>query len=161
MMNKPEEISIFLLADVPQHLKTVAGWIFAEWGHLIPGLTDGKVEEKLRTHLNRSAIPLSVVAISAGQPVGTASLMWTDMSSRSELSPWLASVFVAAEFRKRGIGSELVKAIEAISQTLQVQKLYLFTPDQAHFYTRLGWSVLEEMEYRGEHVVVMVKSWDI
>ena len=30
------------------------------------------------------------------------------MDTRKELSPWLASVFVAPEFRKWGIGSKLV-----------------------------------------------------
>jgi hypothetical protein len=33
----------------------------------------------------------------------------------------------------------------------------LFTPDQEHFYTRLGWSVLERVEYWNQTVVVMDK----
>ena len=39
---------------------------------------------------------------------GSAAIIEHDMDTRMELSPWLASVFVAPEFRKRGIGSKLV-----------------------------------------------------
>ena len=158
MLEKLESPPIVYLADFPQHLSTVAGWIFAEWGHLIPSLTLNAVEEKLHTHLNHTIIPLTLVALLGDQPVGTASLMFTDMSSRPDLSPWLASVYVAPEHRKQGIGSQLTKAIEEISQGLHVKKLFLFTPDQEHFYARLGWSVLDRTEYRGQQVVVMYRT---
>jgi len=150
-------LTFSLLIDCPQHLPQVAAWIFDEWGHLTQGLTLDKVETHLQNHLNRDAIPLTVVANQDQLPVGTASLMLNDLSNRPELSPWLASVYVTPEYRKQGVGSQLVSAVEKIGHRLGVQKLYLFTPDQERFYARLGWSVLDHTEYRGEQVVIMSK----
>jgi len=149
---------ISCLADCPQHLSTVASWIFDEWGHLIPGLSLNAVEDKLRTHLNRDTIPLTLVALSGDQPVGTASLMLQDLSSRPDLFPWLASVFVVPGYRNQAIGSRLVTAIEDTGKELHIAKVYLFTPDQEKFYSRLGWSVMDITEYRNQQVVIMYKS---
>ena len=88
---------------------------------------------------------------------GTASIYVHDMDTRPDLSPWLAAVYVAPAYRKQGIGSALVKAVESAAQQIQIARLYLFTPDQEHFYARLGWSVLERVEYRHQTVVVMDK----
>ena len=70
--------------------------------------------------------------------VGSASLIAQDMDTRPELSPWLASVYVAAEHRRQGIGSALVRRVAQEAAALGVETLYLFTPDQEHFYARLG-----------------------
>jgi predicted N-acetyltransferase YhbS len=150
-------LTLTLLIDCPQYLPQVAAWIFDEWGHLTQGLTLDKVETQLQDHLNRDAIPLTLVAIKDHIPVGTASLMLADMSNRPDLSPWLASVYVLPEYRKQGIGSQLVRAAEEIGHRLGVQKLYLFTPDQEQYYAHLGWSAFDQTEYRGEHVVIMSK----
>jgi N-acetylglutamate synthase-like GNAT family acetyltransferase len=78
------------------------------------------------------------------------------MDTRPKLSPWLASVYVAAEHRCQGIGSALVRRVVEEAAALDVQRLYLFTPDQERFYARLGWSVIERCTYRGYPQVVMV-----
>ena len=88
-----------------------------------------------------------------------ARLVYEDMSSRPDLSPWLASVYVIPEYRNRGIGSQLVRTIEEISQKLCVSRLYLFTPDRIKFYVRLGWVVTEKTNYRNQRVVIMSKSF--
>jgi N-acetylglutamate synthase-like GNAT family acetyltransferase len=72
-----------------------------------------------------------------------------------ELTPWLGGVYVAPDHRRQGIGSALVvRAVDEASE-ISVERLYLYTPDQERFYTRLGWSVVEQCQYRGEDVVVM------
>jgi N-acetylglutamate synthase-like GNAT family acetyltransferase len=68
-------------------------------------------------------------------------------------------VYVLPEFRGQGIGSQLVRAIEDVATRLQLERLYLFTPDREDFYARLGWSVLETAEYRQHSNVIMTKSF--
>jgi predicted N-acetyltransferase YhbS len=101
-------------------------------------------------------IPEMFVAVENGEPVGTASLVVHDLAERKDLSPWLAAVYVAPEFRNRGIGSALVRTVMNEALVLGVEEFYLFTPDKASFYSRLGWKVLEHRERRGEDVTVMV-----
>ena len=76
-----------------------------------------------------------------------------------DLSPWIASVFVKPEARGRGIGSQLVTFVEGEGQQRGYSTLYLMTPDKQRMYNRLGWSIIEEVEYRGEHVTVMKKTY--
>jgi GNAT superfamily N-acetyltransferase len=151
-------MDIAYLADYPGHVSTVAGWIYREWGHLSPDCTLEQVEASIRAHMNRDELPLALIALSGATLTGTASLRTHDMSTRTDLSPWLASVYVLPEYRGRGIGSELVRAVEREGKGLRVARLYLYTPDRESFYARLGWSVLERTEYRGQSVVIMAKD---
>jgi N-acetylglutamate synthase-like GNAT family acetyltransferase len=96
------------------------------------------------------------VALIAGQVVGTASLVTYDMSTRRDLSPWLAAVYIKSDCRRKGLGSQLVQAVMDEAAQLELERFYLFTPNQVPFYARLGWQVLEETEYRSEQITVMV-----
>jgi GNAT superfamily N-acetyltransferase len=148
---------ITYLADYPQYLPSVASWIFDEWGWEMPRSTLESIQADFSLHLNCDRIPLTLLALVERQPVGTASISLHDMDTRMDLSPWLAAVYVLPEFRGQGIGSQLVRAIEGVVTRLQLERLYLFTPDREAFYTHLGWSVLETMEYRHHSNVIMTK----
>lgn len=151
-------LTLSYLADCPEHLPTVAAWVYGEWGdHMPPGFTVEDLARTFRGHLQRERIPLTLIAFWDRQPVGSASIYVHDLEVRPELTPWLAAVYVAPAYRRRGIGSALVQAVEAAAQGLHIQRLYLFTPDQEHFYARLGWSVLERVAYWNQTVVVMEK----
>jgi len=65
----------------------------------------GKLTDPLRAHLIRDRMPLTLVASSELCPVGTATLLAHDVGTEQwpELSPWLAAVYVAPEYRHRGI----------------------------------------------------------
>jgi GNAT superfamily N-acetyltransferase len=149
---------IAYLADYPNYLLIVAGWIFDEWGWEMPGSTLESIQTKFSLQLNRERIPLTMLALVESQPVGTTSISFHDMDTRMDLSPWLAAVYVLPEFRGRGVGSQLVRGIEAAATRLQLERLYLFTPNRESFYAHLGWSVLETVEYRNHSNVIMTKS---
>lgn len=152
-------IKISYLADCPEYLLTVASWVFSEWGHEIGQVTQEEITDEFRGHLNRDRIPLTIIALLDDRPAGTASIYSQDMEEvHPELSPWLAAVYVPPQYRDQGIGSELVKAIEDIAKNLQIRELYLFTPDKEHFYAHLGWSILDEIDYRSRLQVIMHKS---
>jgi predicted N-acetyltransferase YhbS len=103
-------------------------------------------------------VPIVLVARDdAGPLVGTASLLFDDLEGDPR-NPWLASVFVPAEQRGKGIASALVVAVEDAARRLGYPTLYLFTTSAARLYSRLGWRPLERREHRGEHVQVMDKA---
>jgi N-acetylglutamate synthase-like GNAT family acetyltransferase len=77
------------------------------------------------------------------------------MDTRLELSPWLASVFVESEHRRKGVGAELVLRIMSEAAKLKVPLLYLYTLHSERFYAKLGWRLLERTNYRGQPVVIM------
>jgi GNAT superfamily N-acetyltransferase len=151
-------LSIEYLADYPQHLPTLAKWVYTEWGHHNPALALQDYEEAFRKHLVRSSIPLTLLALWDGVPAGTASIYMQDMDIHPELTPWLAAVYVSADYRNKGIGGKLVGAIEEVASHLRIATLYLWTPDKEHFYSQLGWSVIERPVYFNQPVVLMTRT---
>ena len=81
--------------------------------------------------------------------------MKNDLRTHPHLTPFLASVYVGTEFRRRGIASALVQRIVDDAKSLEVEKLYLITPDQQRLYARLNWVAEEVLPYRGEDVTLM------
>jgi GNAT superfamily N-acetyltransferase len=99
------------LAEHPEHIPTLARWHLAEWGHYSTGRTQESTEERLRRHAASDAIPTTMVALEDGKPVGSAALVWNDMKTRPQIRPWLADVVVDPAWRRRGIGSKLVRRL--------------------------------------------------
>lgn len=81
----------------------------------------------LRQANNPDAIPLSLLALVDGEPVGTINLVENDDESRSHLRAWLAALFVVAKQRGRGIGTDLVGALADKAAALGISTLYLGT----------------------------------
>jgi N-acetylglutamate synthase-like GNAT family acetyltransferase len=102
---------------------------------------------------------VTFIAIEENDVVGTVSLVPHDLKIRMDLTPWIASVFVKPGSRGRGVGSQLVSFAEAEAQRRDISAMYLFTPNKQQMYARLGWNTVEEVEYRGEHVTVMNKTF--
>lgn len=149
------EMKITNLREHPEFIPTLAVWQHNQWAYLNPGdSVEGRIAS-LTAQSKSDEIPQTFVAFSGDTLLGSAALIPHDMETRMELSPWLASVFVAVEQRNKGIGAELVRRVMKESALLGHETIYLFTPDRESFYTRLGWSLLERTEYRGHQVTIM------
>ncbi|MBN1812726.1 MAG: GNAT family N-acetyltransferase [Anaerolineae bacterium] len=140
---------------------TLAAWVYDQWGHwMSPATTPETLCREFERRAVQGRIPETFVAMEDGVPVGTASLVAHDLAERMDLSPWLAAVYVAPEFRNQGVGSALVRAVMDETLALGVEELYLFTPDKMSFYSRLGWKVLEHREHHGTDVTVMMYEFE-
>jgi N-acetylglutamate synthase-like GNAT family acetyltransferase len=148
-------MTIEYLADHPDVLATLAQWQHSEWGHLRPGDTVEKRQARLQSYSNRDRIPLTVVGLEGSEVLGSASLVSHDMETRMELTPWLAGVYVGEQYRRRGIGAELVRRIMTEAGKLDIPLLYLYTVHSEKFYAALGWTLLERTNYREQKVVIM------
>lgn len=147
--------TIVPLGTCPEHARTLATWHDSQWGWMNPAKDLEARVRLFQDHLRTGRIPTTYVALVGGAPVGSASLIGCDMETRSELSPWLASVFVRPEFRRQGIAGRLVDRIVREAGEIGYPKLYLFTPDQMRLYASLGWHERERVEYRGEVETIM------
>ncbi len=147
------------LAEHPEFIATLAGWHHNEWAYLRPGESLEARTTRLRAACGREEMPTVFVAFSGSTLLGSAMIVAHDMDTRMELTPWLAGVFVAPDYRRKGIGSALVGRVVQCARLLGVKRLYLYTPSAEQMYSRLGWSTVERTSYRGADVVVM--SYDI
>ncbi len=154
-------MDILYLADRREVTPTLAGWIYNEWSYLYPEMTRNDVLNFLHERSNKEKLPLTLVAFEAGEPIGTASLRTFDMETRRDLPHWLSSLYVTKPWRRKGIGSSLVGAVEKKAAELNIGKLFLFTTDAAlpgRFYSGLGWTVKETTTYHSYPVIIMEKD---
>ena len=153
-------MNILDLKKEPEHIPTLANWHHNEWAHLNPDDSLQKRIEKMQSYLDRGLIPSTFIAKERNRLTGSAAIVKHDMDTKLELSPWLASVFVAPEYRQKGIGKKLVLHVMEKAKDEGISTLYLFTPNKKKFYRELGWSIFGEELYRGQEVTIMKLSLD-
>ena len=143
------------LKEHPEFIPTLAKWQHDQWAYLNPGDSVEKRISWRESEIKSDDIPQTFVAVSGSTLLGSAGLVPHDMETRMDLTPWLASVYVATEHRKQGIGSALVRHVVQEAGRRGYKTFYLFTPDQQALYAGLGWTSLERTEYHGYDVEIM------
>lgn len=148
-------MQIVNLKEIPETIPLIAKWHHDEWAYLNPQSTLKNRIKKYHEYLGQVFIPSTYVAFEKDDIMGSASIVKSDMKTRMEYSPWLASVYVHPEHRNKRIGTKLVSHVMAMAKKNDCETLYLFTPDKENFYKRLGWSTIHRESYSNANVFVM------
>src|SRR5690625_2441062 len=106
-----ENMKIEPLSQHRNWIPQLACWHHAEWAELNPGETLAGRVARLEINAAGDQLPLTWIAFDDENLFGSASLVASDMETRPDLHPWLASVYVAAEHRRKGIGGALVQHV--------------------------------------------------
>ena len=147
-----------LRTDAP-YLDLVGRWLFDEWSPIPPFETLAGTREALQTRAAGQLLPSTYVAEGEDDNVlGTVSLVECDYSPRSDLTPWIADMYVVPGQRNRGIGSELVKHSELVAERAGIDSLYLITRTRQTFYERLEWHVIDRISYEGVTAALMQRA---
>lgn len=92
--------------------------------------------------LGMEDIPLTWVSTINGAPVGMVSLLEEEHEDYTDLTPWVAGMYVVPEFRRQGIASKLMKNLHREAIDLGFQTLHLSTPDMDALYEKNGWEII-------------------
>ncbi len=150
------DLTIDYLKNHPEHVPTLAQWMFTTWGHYNPDSSLEKAQLKLKDHLNENRLPLAFIALVGSEPVGLCCLREND-GIRPDLAPWLGSLFVKPAYRGQRIGEQLIDVVKRKARKLGYLELYLLAFDQTlpAWYEKLGWELLGEDYLFGHRVSVM------
>ena len=151
-------MQISYLADYPHFASSLALLLVEHWRSITPEQTLESRTARLLAHCNRDVLPIAWVAHEGEQPLGTAALRVHDLPGREDLTPWLGGVFVAPEYRKRGIGAALCVRVEEEARKRGYRELYLFTLDKQDWYASFGWDAPQPATWREHPGVIMHKS---
>lgn len=154
-------MDIHYLGDHREVIPVLATWMYNEWSYLYPDMTLHYTVSLLQERTNKEKLPLTLLAVEAGEPVGMVSLTTFDRETRTDAPHWLTSLYVVKPWRGRLIGSCLVKNAEEKAAELGICKLFLFTTDimlPEQFYSKLGWIMKEKTLYHSHHVITMEKD---
>jgi N-acetylglutamate synthase-like GNAT family acetyltransferase len=151
------EITISVLAD-DEAARIVALWQYTEWGSGYEGMLFEHFLSDVKKAIGSHSIPLVFVAMIDNEVIGTASIIENDLPSRNDLNPWLASIFVRKDWRKKGIASALI--LEAIRHAshLTLGKLFLFTHDRQEFYSQFWFNQVDCTQFMGKKVSIMMRD---
>ncbi len=100
----------------------------------------------------------ALIALVDGHLAGVCLLVLQEFEPLHDVSPWLASLYVAPEFRKRGVARRLVAAIEDQARSHGVARLHLYTGDAEKFYVKCGWSLAEQGIAGSEPYAFMIRN---
>ncbi len=149
---------ILAVSDRPELAPLVAGWLVEAFHRQPGGMT---VEAMTALILAPPQGPEeSFVLFEGDRPVGTASLAHDDLTSRPDLTPWLAGVFVLPDCRGRGHASALVRHVEGFARAASVAELWLYTRTAEPLYARLGWQRVGLEQDKGREVALMWRRLD-
>ena len=141
-------VQVCHLHQAPQHRAAVADLIHNEFWLPVPGATEQGMLDRLSLAVDADTLPLALVALHGAEPVGAVSLVQNDGDdSHPARGPWLAGMVVALEWRGRGVGRTLVRALLQEARRLGMARLYVGTACPG-FYKRLG-AVLQEQPRSG------------
>lgn len=135
-------MEIKYINDEPLFIETVSTWVFNEF---VNGIRTGISFEMILSmfkNMNRSSIPLSLIAVENKNCLGTISLVDNDQMPRN-YTPWLSALYVESNQRNKGIGKALIKKAEIAARLMGVKRLYLRTKDASAYYSQLGYNYIE------------------
>jgi GNAT superfamily N-acetyltransferase len=133
-------LDVVSLSKRPEFADACAAWDFAEWGCMEAGVTLDNTLKDYRTERTEKDLPATWVGLCDGRLAGSVRLRYNDHTDREDLNPWMGSLYVHPVYRGKGLGQALcLKVKEEALKTFGFKTLYLYTPDAADFYQRLGW----------------------
>lgn len=120
-----------------------AYWAFATW-YTRRSIPFSAVMNEYRKRSDMESYPYTFIAIWGELPVGMVSVKESDLSRREELSPWLSALYVAPEYREKGVGEKLIQAVIDDCQSKGVKKVFLFLDSRnltrlERYYKKRGW----------------------
>jgi GNAT superfamily N-acetyltransferase len=151
-------LRISYLAEHPEAVPMLKQWFETEWIDYYGPAGPGDAEQDLLAYSGREKLPVALVAFCEGQLCGIAALKPESISTHKHLYPWVAAGFVVPGFRRRGIGANLVSALEDIARELGYSTIYCGTSTATGLLKRHEWQFMERVRYNGEDVSIYWKA---
>jgi GNAT superfamily N-acetyltransferase len=140
-------LKIYPLNEKKSLYPILAYWSYLHW-FMDKDISFRLIMYEYKKRAESDELPCSFVALWNGFSVGMASLRKTDLQSRGDLTPWLSALYVLPDYRNRGIGSELIKAVLNLSRKKGFKKIFLFLDRRdihrlEEYYSNRDWLYLD------------------
>ncbi len=144
-------ITLAPLAEHRDRLPLLQRWFETEWPSWYGPGGRGDARGDLEAFASDGdGLPAGVIALDDGEPCGVAALKAESIASLRDLRPWAAAGLVPPTLRGRGIGAQLLGALEARALELGFDRIYCGTSTAGSLLLRCGWRLVESIEHEGE-----------
>ena len=101
---------------------------------------------------------MGVIAFWGSELCGIAVLKAESITSHSHFCPCAAATLVRPDYRGRGVGTQLLCAVEELAKALGYGRIYCGTNTATQLLERRGWQFIEQGEASGENVSIYEKA---
>lgn len=154
-------LEIKFLADCPMAIPFLKSLFESEWEAYYGSGGLGGAEYDLISSSSRSGLPIALVALKSGVVCGTAALKLKSVAECPNLSPWLAALVVAPEFRKSGIGEKLIIEIENLAKILGYVEIFVALSEKSGLsedrLLKNDWKIIFERDFFASNIMVFKK----
>lgn len=154
------KINIAYIADCPESISQIATWLKSYWGIYYPQRDMPDWEKVIQ--LNKDKIPFTLVAYQGSGKtkhfMGTATLSYAGMNDYRKEEVWLRSVFTNPSDRNKGVASALIQAAIDIAEKLNIETIMLCTYTDGKLYQKLGWQIIDTVNFRGKSTLIMERK---
>lgn len=147
-------IAIVELTARPESIDRLADWYYRAW-HSIEGIPHVALVQELEDKLRDPTIGTTFLALDNDLPVGTVSVDRADLPGHDDRSPWLASLYVEASHRGRGLGGQLVRHALHFARGAGHRELHLWTAGRTDCYRAAGFAVTGSAMIRAVPITLM------
>jgi hypothetical protein len=147
--------TIAFLADHPQFVDKVGGWIWEEWDRA-NGWTREACVDLLRGNLRRDRLDITLIAMDgAGDCIGCIEIMRDDwLEGFRHLSPWVGCFYVAPPHRRGSIALDLWNGMIKLCEDMKIDSFHAHSAVLQSFLTRRGGLKIGHGFYSGKAVDV-------
>ena len=151
-------MEIIPLGTQAQHAEPLAALHAAEWGHLYAGWNATTVLAEFAAQQSDGRLPTTLIAVAGASLLGSVSLIFDDLPGWEELNPWLASFYVLPDYRRAGIGAQLLNAAEETLRSQGFATAYLFTETRIGYFAAHGWLTYKQTSIVDLPITIMQRS---
>jgi len=126
-----------------------------EWQHLYREWNEKKALEEFGAQKTDGNLPATLVLREGERLVGSVSVVDNDCEARTDLNPWLASLYVMPGQRGRGHGSRLIAAALELARGNGVEFLHVFTESAENIFRQHGFSHFAAAETKCGPVAIL------
>ena len=157
-----DNLKIEFLTDHPEALPILKKLFETEWEPYYGIEGPGDAETDIKNSANRTELPIAVVAIVNSSICGTASLKMESVTTYPDYFPWLAGLLVAPEYRRQGIGEQLIAKIELLANQLGYKEVYVGAGEKSGIseitLDKRNWKLIDKSDYFASEVSVYKKT---
>lgn len=158
-VNETQPVQIELLKSCPEVIPVLADWAYEDWSRFDASLTKERLIQNYSRRLSEE-IPLTLVALKEGMPVGLVTLKAHEALEFADLengNPWIGSLHIRSDERGQGIGELLAKSIALIAKRMGYQEIrfYLSEKQGVDWCIQRGAEIFDTRPFRGHTVDVL------
>ena len=140
-----DNLRIEFLQDNPDFFSVLAEFYKTEWKEYYGSGGQGDAFSEIESFCNKEKLPICLVALRGKVFLGSVALRQKS-ASHQHLSPWVTSLFVTPQERRKGIGTKLIEAVENLSVDLGFSKIYSRSATAVEFFRKMNWVLFDRID---------------